>query len=245
MTRQIPIYTPSGVPSLSSQPDQTSIGEEYQHQIGEDAAPPMGVETHLRGRSCCFTALDKQMAQPDTAQRSVSPPVNTLHDPDPMLTQSEPRQGTPVTRVPQPFKSPTHTQEPKKQPIPPPIGEDVYPDLYLPVAENYKISDMFYGYTGSVSADNNPMILVELNGLSYKYGPTVYVVDRVNGTMYGRFNGDFRVISERATLEPQYINTPLVGIYEPKCTTHTLPGQTQLVIPLAKSTPVTQSSQTP
>ena len=85
--------------------------------------------------------------------------------------------------------------------------------LYLPVAENYSYRDKFYGYTDSVSADNNPMILVELNGLSYKYGPTVYAVNRVNGTMYGRFNGGFRVISERATLEPQYVNTPLAGMY--------------------------------
>ena len=40
--------------------------------------------------------------------------------------------------------------------------KDIYPDLYLPVAENYRISDCFYGYTDSMSADNNPMILVEL-----------------------------------------------------------------------------------
>ena len=32
MTRQIPIYTPRGVPSLFSQPDQTPIGEENQPQ---------------------------------------------------------------------------------------------------------------------------------------------------------------------------------------------------------------------
>ena len=63
----------------------------------------------------------------------------------------------------------------------------------------------FYGCTDSASADNKPMILVELNALSYKYGPTVYAVDRVNVIMYGRFNRGFRVISERATLEPQYI----------------------------------------
>ena len=63
--------------------------------------------------------------------------------------------------------------------------DDKYPDLYLPVTENYKISDRFYGYTDSVSADNNPMILVELTGLFYRYETTIYAVDRVNGTMYG------------------------------------------------------------
>ena len=98
-------------------------------------------------------------------------------------------------------------------PIHSPTGEDAYPDLYLPISENYKISDKSYRYTDSVSADNNPMMLVELNGLCCKCGPTVYVVDRVNGTMYMRFNRGFRVTCERATLEPQCINTPLDGMY--------------------------------
>ena len=31
-----------------------------------------------------------------------------------------------------------------------PDTKDIYPDLYLPVAENYKISDRFYGYTWTV-----------------------------------------------------------------------------------------------
>ena len=44
--------------------------------------------------------------------------------------------------------------------------KDIYPDLYLPVVENYRISDKFYGYSDSLSADNNPMVLVELKGLS-------------------------------------------------------------------------------
>ena len=63
--------------------------------------------------------------------------------------------------------------------------EDKYPDLYLPVAEKYKVSDKFCGYADSMSADNNPMVLVELTALSYRYGTTIYAVDRVNGTMYG------------------------------------------------------------
>ena len=117
--------------------------------------------------------------------------------------------------------------------IPPPVGGDMYPDLYLPVTENYRISDKFYGYTDSVSVDNNPMKLVELNGLSYKYGPTVYAVDRVNGTVYGSFKGGFRVLSDRATTKPQYMDSPLAGMYGPTWTTHmsTLSGQTQLVTP--------------
>ena len=45
--------------------------------------------------------------------------------------------------------------------------KDIYPDLYLPVVENYRISYKFYGYSDSLSTDNNPMILVELKGISY------------------------------------------------------------------------------
>ena len=128
------------------------------------------------------------------------------------------------------------------------IGEeDKYSDLYLPVTENYKISDKFCRYANGMSADNNPMILVELTGLSYKYGTTIYAVDRVNGTMYGKFSGGFRIINERATKEQQYRGASLAGIYGPAQPMHmsTLPGMTQMVTPLAKSTPMTQSSQMP
>ena len=58
-----------------------------------------------------------------------------------------------------------------------------YPDLFLPIRENYRISDRFHGYAESLSVDNNPMVLVELNNLSYRYGTSLYAVDRVNGTM--------------------------------------------------------------
>ena len=66
--------------------------------------------------------------------------------------------------------------------------KDIYPDLYLPATEYYKISNQFYRYIDSMSTDNNPMVLVELTGLSYRYGTTIYAVDRVNGTMYGKFS---------------------------------------------------------
>ena len=119
--------------------------------------------------------------------------------------------------------------------------------LYPLVAGSYKISDKFYGYMDSVSTDNNPMILVELTGLSYRYGTTIYAVDRVNGTMYGKFSVGYRVISERATMELQYRDASLEGVYVPMqpMSVNTLPGTTHMVTPLAKSTPITQSSQMP
>ena len=96
-----------------------------------------------------------------------------------------------------------------------------------------------------VCPDNNPMILVELTRLFYRHGPTIYAVDRVNGTMYGRFSRGFRLINERATVEPQYKDTPLTGMYGPVQPMHmsTLLGTTQMVTPLTKSAPVIQSSQ--
>ena len=88
------------------------------------------------------------------------------------------------------------------------------------------------------------MTLVELTGLSYRYGTTIYAVDRINGTMYGKFSVGYRVISERATMELQYRDASSEGVYVPMqpMSVNTLPGTTQMVTPLAKSTPITQSS---
>ena len=88
-----------------------------------------------------------------------------------------------------------------------------YPDLYLPVVENYKISDKFYGHSDTLSADNNPMVLVELEGLSYQYGTSIYTVDRVNGTVYSKFDVGYRMISEKATVKPQFRATYLEDEY--------------------------------
>ena len=65
--------------------------------------------------------------------------------------------------------------------------------------------------------------------------------------MYGKFSVGFRVISERATIESQYRDASLDGMYGPvqPMPMITLPGITQMVTPLAKSTPITQSSQMP
>ena len=95
----------------------------------------------------------------------------------------------------------------------------------------------------SMSTDNNPMVLVELKGLSYRYGTTIYAVDRVNRTMYGKFSVGYRIMNERATVKPQFRPTSLEDentLVQPTYA-NTLPGTTSMVIPLAKSTPVTQT----
>ena len=91
--------------------------------------------------------------------------------------------------------------------------KDSYPDLYLPVVENYNISDKFYGYSDSLSVDNNPVVLVELKGLYYLYGTSIYAVDSINGTMCSKFNVGYRMISKKATVKPQFRPTSLEDEY--------------------------------
>ena len=125
-----------------------------------------------------------------------------------------------------------------------PTQTDEFPDLFLPVRENYRISDCFHGYSDSLSADNNQMVLVELNNLSYRYEMSIYVVDRVNGTIYEKFSVGYRLIPEKATVIPQYQSTKM----ESGCTLaydNTLPGITRVPTPIPESTPVTQPYHMP
>ena len=88
------------------------------------------------------------------------------------------------------------------------------------------------------------MVLVELKNLSYQYGTSIYAVDRVNGTMYGKCSMWYKIIPEKATVIPQYQQTPVEDEYR-SAYENTLPGITNIATPMAKSTPVTQASQTP
>ena len=89
------------------------------------------------------------------------------------------------------------------------------------------------------------MILVELKGLSYQYGTSIYAVDRVNGTMYSKFDVGYRMIKEKATMKPQFKPTSLENEYTTMQPTYvnTLPGTTSMVTSITKSTPMTQASQ--
>ena len=107
-----------------------------------------------------LTALDKQMALSDTAQKP---------------------EGSSLSKCLTPGQISSHGEIRSKECVSIPVfaekEEDKYPDLYLPVAKNYKISNKFCRYADSMSADKNPMVLVELTGLSYRYGTTMYAVD--------------------------------------------------------------------
>ena len=91
------------------------------------------------------------------------------------------------------------------------------------------------------------MVLLELKSLSYQCRTSIYTVDRVNGTMYGKFHVGYRIIHEKATVIPQFQQTPLEDEYNAMQSTYvsTLSGTTSMVIPIAKSMSVTQASQMP
>ena len=174
------------------------------HIIGEGAA----IFTDMT--ETMLTALDQKMALSSEAQK----PEDSLTDN--VLTS---RQIAGSSNVGE-FQTRSQTIHDTK---------DIYPDLYLPVTENYRISDRFYGYTDIMSADNNPMVLLELTGLSYRYGTTIYAVDRLNRTMYGKFSMGYRVINDRATIKPQFRPTSLEDEYTSMQPTYanTLPWDNQ------------------
>ena len=69
-------------------------------------------------------------------------------------------------------------------------------------------------------------------------------MDRVNGTMYGKFSVGYKIIPEKATVIPQYQQTLVEDEYRPTYE-NTLPGITNIATPVAKSTPITHASQVP
>ena len=170
-----------------------------------------------------LTGLDQQMALSSKAQKPEGSLTDNVLTPGQIVGSSSVK-----------FKTRSQTTHDTK---------DIYPDLYLPVAENYRISDRFYGYMDNMSTDNNPMVLVELTGLSYRYGTTIYAVDRVNRTIHGKFSIGYMIINEKATVRPQFRLTSLECEYVSVQATYVnaLPGTTSIVTPLAKSTPITQS----
>ena len=60
-------------------------------------------------------------------------------------------------------------------------------------------------------------------------------------TMYGKFSVGYKIIPEKATVIPQFQQTPLEDEYNAMQPTYvsTLPGTTDMVTSIAKSMPVT------
>ena len=119
--------------------------------------------------------------------------------------------------------------------------QDTNPDWFSPVTGNPRISEVFYGYSDSLSLDNNPLVLVELKEFVQRYGTPIYAVDRVNGKMYCTFEGCYRIIGEKAMLQPPYSFPTSLGsesITSQPFYMNTLPGTISMGIPMAESTPV-------
>ena len=230
-----PKHTPDSGQPPPDQRKHVSIGE-VPSTTGQRAVSPVNNQYILGEGAVIFTdmketkltALDQQMALSGEAQK----PKGSL---------------TSNVLTPRQLSGSSNIGKSKTTPQTVNAIEDKYPDLYLLVVENYRISDRFYGYTDNMSTENNPMVLVELTGLCYRYGTTIYAVDRVNGTMYGKFSVGYRAINERATVKPQFRGASLESEYVPiqPMYANTLPGTNSMVTPLAKSTPITQSLQIP
>ena len=91
------------------------------------------------------------------------------------------------------------------------------------------------------------MVLVELKKFIYWYGTPNYAVDRVNGKMYCTFKGGYKLINERAVLQPQYSLTTSLGsesINTQPLYMNTLPGTTSMGTHIAESTPIPQIGPT-
>ena len=86
-----------------------------------------------------LTALDKQMALSNTPQKPEGSSLSKFLTPGQISSHDDIR-----------------SRECRTMPMSITREEEKYPDLYLPVAENYKISDKFCRYADSMSADNNP-----------------------------------------------------------------------------------------
>ena len=73
-------------------------------------------------------------------------------------------------------------------------------------------------------------------------------MDRVNERIYHTFEGGYKLISKRATLEPQFRLTASLGsesIDAQPIYVNILPGMTSIGMSIAKSTPVTQTGPIP
>ena len=125
----------------SSQREQVSIPKDsLQHRVVSPSSEIIGEGAAIFSdmTETILNTLDQQIAMaPDTQQSKALSPSDN---------QMKEMQG----------KKPTTSEQ-----------KGSYPDLFLPVVENYRINDHSCGYSDSLSADNNSMVLVELKNLSY------------------------------------------------------------------------------
>ena len=185
-TTNFGIPTPKAGPELINPMEQTipthsGVGPNQKKNIGPQITPP---SSEIIGEGAAiFTDMTETIM--DALDKQVNMSTSSQH-----AKRSSPKEDQ---------KEKIQKEKPRV-----PTQKEDFPDLFLPVRENYRISDRFCGYLDSLSADNNQMVLVELDNLSYRYGTSIYAVDRVNGTMCGKFSIGYRLIPEKAMVIPQY-----------------------------------------
>ena len=89
--------------------------------------------------------------------------------------------------------------------------------------------------------------MVELKEFAHRYGTSIYAVDRVNGKMYHTVEVGYKLIGERAMLQPPYSFPTSLGsesITSQPLYMNTLPRPTSMGMPMAESTPVPQEEPT-
>ena len=136
MTGARPKHTPDSEYQFPSQKGQVSVEREYQSPTEHKVISPVGAGHILGEGAAIFTdmtetmlaALDKQMALSGTVQKPEGSSLSKFLTSGQISSQSKIR-----------------SEEPRSMPVSTTKEEAKYPDLYLPVAENYKISDKFVG----------------------------------------------------------------------------------------------------
>ena len=125
--------------------------------------------------------------------------------------------------------------------------QDTNPDWFLLVMGNPRISEVLCGYSDSLSLDNNLLVLVELREFAQQYGTSIYAVDKVNGRMYHTVEGGYKLIGEKALLQPSYGFSTSLGsesLTSQPLYMNTLPRSIDTGISMAESTPMPRESPT-
>ena len=148
-------HTPDSEYLPPSQRGPYSVGREYQSSTEHRVVSPVGTGHILGEGAAMFTDMTETMLTALNSQMALSDPAQKP-------------EGSSLSTILIPGQIPSHDEIRSKESVSIPMSvereEDKYPDLYLPVAKNYKISDKLCGYADSMSADKNPMVLVELTG---------------------------------------------------------------------------------
>ena len=76
------------------------------------------------------------------------------------------------------------------------------PDFYMPDNKGEKLSDTQCMFTCDSTPEGNPGLVVKLENLKEKYGPTLYLLDKRSGNLYMMEEEEYKKIEEKGLLFP-------------------------------------------